>query len=70
MAYASGAGRALVDRDLYLPRSWTEDRDRCREVGLPDEVGFATKPALGIAMLSRAHAAGVLRGWVTADEVY
>jgi SRSO17 transposase len=37
---------------------------------VPDEVGFATKPQLGIAMLARAHAAGVLTGWVTADEAY
>jgi hypothetical protein len=35
-----------------------------------DEVAFVTKPQLGIAMLGRTHAAGVLTGWVTADEVY
>jgi hypothetical protein len=63
-------GWTLVDRELYLPSSWTEDRDRCREADVPEEVGFATKPQLGIAMLARAHAAGVLTGWVTADEAY
>ena len=70
VAYASSAGRALVDRELYLPVSWTEDRDRCREAGVGDEVGFATKPQLGIAMLAGAYEAGVLSGWVTADEAY
>jgi SRSO17 transposase len=70
VAYASSAGRALVDRELYLPRSWTDDPDRCRAAGVPDEVAFATKPQLGIVMLDRAHAAGLLTGWVTADEVY
>jgi SRSO17 transposase len=71
LAYASSKGRALIDRELYLPASWTEDRDRCTRAGVPDEVGFATKPQLGIAMLARAHAAGVLAGsWVTADEAY
>ncbi len=70
LAYGSARGRALVDRELYLPSSWTENRDRCRDAGVPDEVGFATKPQLGLAMLARAHAAGVLRGWVTADEAY
>jgi SRSO17 transposase len=70
LAYASERGRALVDRELYLPTTWTEDRDRCTRAGVPDEVGFATKPQLGIAMLERAHAAGVLSGWVTADEAY
>lgn len=70
VAYVSSAGRALVDRELYLPVSWTDDRDRCRDAGMPDEVGFATKPQQGIAMLARAHEAGVLSGWVTADEAY
>jgi SRSO17 transposase len=70
LAYASCHGRALIDRELYLPTSWTEDRARCAAAGVPDGVGFATKPQLGLAMLERAHAAGVLTGWVTADEAY
>jgi SRSO17 transposase len=70
LAYASVRGRALVDRELYLPTGWTEDRVRCAGAGIPDEVGFATKPQLGVAMLKRAHTAGILTGWVTADEVY
>src|SRR5438132_10317477 len=39
-------GRALVDRELYLPEAWTEDRDRCRRAGIGSEVEFATKPEL------------------------
>jgi hypothetical protein len=36
LAYAvPGAGRALIDRELYLPRAWTDDRDRCRQAGIP-----------------------------------
>jgi SRSO17 transposase len=70
LAYASPHGRALIDRELYLPKSWTTDRDRCTAAGVPDEVGFATKPEQGVAMLARAHDAGVLTGWVTADEAY
>jgi SRSO17 transposase len=70
LAYGSARGRALVDRELYLPTSWTEDRDRCAAAGVPAEVGFATKPQLGIDMLARAHAAGALAGWVTADEAF
>jgi SRSO17 transposase len=70
LAYASPRGRALIDRELYLPASWTDDRSRCATAGVPDEVGFATKPEQGLAMLERAHAAGVLSGWVTADEAY
>jgi SRSO17 transposase len=70
LAYGSARGRALVDRELYLPTSWTEDTDRCAAAGIPADVGFATKPRLGIAMLDRAHAAGVLVGWVSADEAF
>jgi SRSO17 transposase len=70
LAYAAPGGVALVDRDLYLPKSWTDDRVRCRAAGIGDEVGFATKPQLGQAMLERALAAGVPFGWVTADTVY
>lgn len=65
LAYPSSQGQALVDRELYLPTSWTEDEDRCAAAGIPEEVGFATKPQLAVAMLARAHKAGVLSGWVT-----
>lgn len=43
LAYASSKGRALIDRELYIPKSWTDDRERCRAAGIPDEVPFATK---------------------------
>src|SRR5512132_3465218 len=46
LVYASSAGHAVVDRELYLPKSWTDDPDRLKAAGVPDQVGFATKPAL------------------------
>jgi SRSO17 transposase len=70
LAYAAPAGRALIDAELYLPRSWTGDRARCAEAGVPGEVGFATKPELARSMLGRALDAGVPARWVTADEAY
>src|SRR3954469_4066084 len=70
LAYATDTGRALIDRELYLPRAWTDDRDRARAGGIGDEVGFATKPELARSMLTRALEAGVPAGWLTADEVY
>jgi SRSO17 transposase len=70
LVYASEAGHALIDRELYLPKSWTEDPDRCRAAGIPDQVGFATKPALATQMLTRTLDAGVPAAWVTGDEVY
>src|SRR3954466_4248137 len=66
LTYAAAAGHALIDRELYLPKSWTEDPARCAAAG----VGFATKPALATAMLGRALDAGVPARWVTGDEVY
>ncbi len=71
LAYAvPGGGRALIDRELYLPESWTGDRDRCRQAGIGDDVAFATKPELARQMIERAITAGVPFGWVAADEAY
>jgi hypothetical protein len=39
-------GHALADRELYVSQGWIDDPDRCRAAGVPDQVGFATKPAL------------------------
>jgi SRSO17 transposase len=70
LTYSAAAGHALIDRELYLPRSWTDDPTRCAAVGVPTDVGFATKPALATAMLARALDAGVPAAWVAGDEVY
>ncbi len=70
LAYASSRGRALIDRELYLPKEWTEDRQRCAQAGIPDTVSFATKPVLAQKMIERAVAAGVPFGWLTGDEAY
>jgi SRSO17 transposase len=70
LVYATNAGHAVIDRELYLPRSWTNDPQRCQAAGIPSEVGFATKPQLATAMICRALDAGVPAGWVTGDEVY
>jgi SRSO17 transposase len=70
LAYATDIGRALIDRELYLPKAWTDDRERARAAGIGDEVGFATKPELARSMLQRTLDAGVAVGWLTADEIY
>lgn len=70
LTYVSSKGRALIDRELYLPVSWTEGRDRCREADIADEVPFATKPELARQMLARLLDAGVDIGAFTADEAY
>jgi SRSO17 transposase len=70
VAYASPRGRALVDRELYLPTQWAADQQRRAQAHVPAEVEFQTKPKLAQRMLQRAVAAGVPARWVTADEVY
>lgn len=70
LLYASWQGAAFLDRELYLPEEWMIDRVRCREAGIPDEVGFATKGELAQRMLARAFAAGVPAKWVVGDTVY
>ncbi|HXH09112.1 MAG TPA: IS701 family transposase [Alphaproteobacteria bacterium] len=70
LGYAGRLGHALLDRELYLPQEWLNDRERCRRAGIPEARRFATKPQLARQMLERARAAGVPAKWVTGDSVY
>jgi len=70
LGYTTAAGRTFLDRELYLPKAWAEDRGRCREAAVADDVEFATKPELAMRMIGRALEVGVPAGWLTADEVY
>jgi SRSO17 transposase len=70
LAYTTSKGRTLIDRELYLPKSWIADRERCAEAAVPEKVEFATKTVLARDMLARALDAGVPAGWVTTDEAY
>lgn len=70
LAYAAPLGRTLIDRRLYLPASWTDDRERCRRAGIDDEVGFATKVAMARTMVRRMIADKIPFRWVTADAGY
>src|SRR5512135_3924024 len=70
LGYASRQGRALIDRELYLPKAWTEDRARCAAAAVPEDVTFATKPELARRMIERALVAKVPCAWVAGDEVY
>jgi SRSO17 transposase len=70
LAYATGRGSTLIDREVYLPKAWTDDRARCVVAGVPDDVRFASKVTLGRRMLARALDAGIPAAWCTADEFY
>lgn len=70
LAYASSKGHALIDRALYLPEAWCADAGRRAQAAIPEDVAFATKPALASQMIARALDAGVPCAWVLGDEVY
>lgn len=70
LVYAGVRGHAAVDRELYIPRSWMCDPDRCRAAGLDEDTVFATKPELAACMIGRFLDTGHRVGWVTGDEVY
>ena len=70
LAYASPRGQSLVDRELYLPKSWLDDQERCRAAPVPEGVTFATKPELARRMLERAFDADLPVAWVVGDTVY
>jgi SRSO17 transposase len=70
LAYATLHGHTLIDRELYVPKEWTDDRERCQSAGIPDEREFVTKPTLARMMLQRAREAGLQLAYVSGDSVY
>lgn len=70
LSYATSQGRALIDRELYIPQDWFEDKLRCKEAGIPDSVQFKKKPELAQEMLQRAFDNQIKPAWVLGDEVY
>src|SRR5262245_37519513 len=67
---ARGRFQALLDADLYLPRSWDEDRPRCREAGIPDDVRYRAKWRIALDQLLRLHQNGLRFDWLVFDEGY
>ncbi|NWN88512.1 MAG: IS701 family transposase, partial [Micrococcaceae bacterium] len=71
VTYATKHGRTFVDRELYVPKAWIQDPDRCTKAGIPSErQAMATKPQLAAAMIERVLDADVPAQWVTGDTVY
>ena len=72
LAYVSPLGRALVDKRLYLPESWTSDKDRCEAAGVPeDRQGYRSKTEVALEMVGRAQERAHLKaGWVAADDAF
>lgn len=70
LSYVVPTGAAFLDCQLYLPKAWCADRDRCRAAKIPDEIIFQTKPQIAQAMLERAWSEGIPLHWVTGDTLY
>jgi len=70
LALATSQGRALIDRALYLPQIWCDNKSRRDEAGVPQAIEFSTKPKLALGMLQRALESGLRPRFVLADEVY
>jgi SRSO17 transposase len=69
-AYVSDKGCAFIDRQLYLPKDWTNTPERRTAAQVPDSIGFVTKPEIAAQMIERAIAASVPFDWVATDTVY
>jgi len=71
LGYVAKDFHALLDQDLYLPEeTWSQDRSRCREAGIPDDVVYRPKWKIALELIARSRIEGVPMRWVTADEVY
>jgi SRSO17 transposase len=70
LAYATSDFHCLLDGDLYLPKDWSQDRERCRNAGIPDDVVYRPKWQIALELYDRAIAKGVQFKWLTFDEGY
>ena len=70
LTYTSSKGHTPIDRRLYIPQDWFDDKERCKKAGIPDTVKFQTKPEMALEMIKQATAAGVSYQWVTGDCAY
>ena len=70
LAYARDGFHCLLDGELFLPESWSDDRDRCREAGIPDDMVHRPKWRIALELYDRAKANGLRFDWATFDEGY
>jgi SRSO17 transposase len=70
LGYAHGEFTTLLDAELYLPKSWAEDRERCRQASIPDDLPYRPKTAIAVAQVQRAIGNGLHFDWWVFDEGY
>jgi SRSO17 transposase len=70
LGVARAGFKALLDSELFLPKAWSDDRPRCRQAGVPDDLTYSPKWRLALGQLIRALGNGLLPDWMTFDEGY
>ncbi len=70
LSVATASDSLPVAWRLYLPEEWAGDAPRREKAGVPEEIEFATKPAVALQQIQEAVAVGIPQGTVLADEVY
>ncbi len=71
LALSCRENNSLIDTRLYLPETWANDPERCREAGLPEEhIVFKTKSELALEMVAHAHSTSIRFNWIGADGGY
>jgi SRSO17 transposase len=70
LGYAVEDFHCLLDGELFLPESWADDRERCREAGIPDTMVYRPKWQIALELYDRAIANGISFAWMTFDEGY
>lgn len=70
LGVAWGQFKTLVDADLFLPKAWSQDRQRCRDAHIPEDVVYRAKWRIALEQLNRAQSNGLHLDWLTFDEYY
>jgi SRSO17 transposase len=70
LTYARDGFHCLLDGELYLPKSWSDDRDRCREAGIPEDMVYRPKWKIALELYDRSVGNGLRFDWMTFDEGY
>jgi SRSO17 transposase len=70
VSVARGTFQALLDADLYLPQVWAQDRVRCQDAGIPDDLRYRAKWRIALDQLVRLHGNGMRFDWLVFDEGY
>lgn len=70
LTYVARDFATIVAGDIFLPEGWAQDRERCFEAGVPDDVDYRKKWEIALELLDRTQKDKVKLKWLTTDELY